>query len=149
MAGRQRLDGRLDLADALNAVMRIKTNANTILIDGTLDTPANKKIWKELGGEALPLAKAAYKADKNAYEGKAWPFVLAASKPWTRDTHKLFPAPARARAVELVRWGFRFSRLPHFQRQGKEQAMYELWMTNVMPNEVTRDYQPPASSGAD
>ena len=45
--------------------MRIKTNANTILIDGTLDTPANKKIWKELGGEALPLAKAAYKESPN------------------------------------------------------------------------------------
>ena len=55
----------VDLADALNAVMRIKTNANTILIDGTLDTPANKKIWKELGGEALPLAKAAYKESPN------------------------------------------------------------------------------------
>ncbi len=39
--------------------------------------------------------------------------------------------------------------LPHFQRQGKEQPMFELWMTNVMPNEVTRDYQPPAGAGAD
>ena len=51
---------------------------------------------------------------------------------------------ARARAVELWPWGFRFSRLPHFA--GAEQAMYDVWMTVVMPHEVTRDYQPPPAA---
>ena len=50
----------MELADALNAVMRIKTNANSLVIDGSLDTPANKQVWKSLGDEALPLAKQAY-----------------------------------------------------------------------------------------
>ena len=50
------------LADALNAVMRIKTNANALMIDGSLDTPANKRVWKSLGDEALPLARKAYDA---------------------------------------------------------------------------------------
>jgi len=52
----------MELADALNAVMRIKTNANALIIDGSLDTPANKRVWKVLGDEALPLAKQAYEA---------------------------------------------------------------------------------------
>ena len=52
----------MELADALNAVMRIKTNANALVIEGSLDTPKNKKIWKVLGDEALPLATTAYKA---------------------------------------------------------------------------------------
>ncbi len=51
---------QLELADALNTVMRIKTNANALVIDGTLDTPSNKKVWKSVGDEALPLAKSAY-----------------------------------------------------------------------------------------
>ena len=58
------------------------------------------------------------------------------AKPWSRQTHKYFPAAARARAVELWPWGFRFSR--QFNRE--EQAMYDVWMNFVMPHEVTRDY---------
>lgn len=49
----------LELADALNTVMRIKTDANSLIIDGSLDTPANKKVWSSLGQEALPLARVA------------------------------------------------------------------------------------------
>jgi predicted Zn-dependent protease len=55
------LEVKLELADALNTVMRIKTNANALVIEGTLDTPGNKRVWKTLGEEALPLARAAYK----------------------------------------------------------------------------------------
>lgn len=51
---------QLKTADAINAVMRIKTNANTILIEGSLDTPANKALWAEQGPEAFRLAKSAY-----------------------------------------------------------------------------------------
>ena len=43
-------------------VMRIKTHANALVIEGTLDTPGNKKVWKALGDEALPLARDAYKS---------------------------------------------------------------------------------------
>jgi hypothetical protein len=54
---------KLELADALNSVMRVETNANSLVIQGTLDTPENKKIWRTLGEEAMPLAKAAHAAD--------------------------------------------------------------------------------------
>ena len=74
----------------------------------------------------------------SAAEGTAAFLVLEAAKPWSRKTHHLFPPKARARAVELMRWGFRFSRLPHFERQGKEQAMFELWMTKILPHEIVR-----------
>ena len=79
----------------------------------------------------------------SAAEGTAAFLVLEAAKPWSRKTHHLFPPKARARAVELMRWGFRFSRLPHFAQLGKEQEMYELWMTSVLGHAVTRDYRPP------
>ena len=44
---------QLKTADAINAVMRIKTNANTILIDGSLDTPENKAFWAKHGEEVV------------------------------------------------------------------------------------------------
>ena len=34
----------LKLADALNTIMRIKTHSNTLLIEGLLDTPQNKRL---------------------------------------------------------------------------------------------------------
>ena len=73
--------------------------------------------------------------------GTAAFLVLEAAKPWSRKTHKYFPAAARARAVELWPWGFRFSR--QFPRE--EQAMYDVWMTGVLGHAVTRDYRPPAA----
>lgn len=53
---------KLELADALNTVARIKTNANSLVIEGTQDSPAFKKIWRTLSGEALPLALDARRA---------------------------------------------------------------------------------------
>ena len=75
---------------------------------------------------------------RRAAEGTAAFLVLEAAKPWSRKTHKYFPEPARARAVELWPWAFRFSR--RFARE--EQAMFDVWMTIVMGHEVTRDYRP-------
>jgi len=67
------LDVKMELADALNGVMRIETNANSLMIQGTLDTPANKKLWSSLGEEALPLAKAAHLADPTSVRAGAFP----------------------------------------------------------------------------
>ena len=47
--------------------MRIKTHANALVIEGTLDTPGNKKVWKALGDEALPLARDVYKSRPGDY----------------------------------------------------------------------------------
>ena len=51
--------------------------------------------------------------------------------------------PCGSRSPGASGHGFRFSRLPHFARLGKEQEMYELWMTSVLGHAVTRDYRPP------
>ena len=83
-------------------------------------------IAQDLAAAAQPITHSAF-------------LVLEAAKPWSRKTHKYFPAPARARAVELWPWGFRFSR--RFPRE--EQAMFDVWMTIVMPMEVTRAYTRP------
>ena len=78
------------------------------------------------------------------HPGTAAFLVLEAAKPWSRKTHKYFPDPARARAVELWPWAFRFSRQPRFA--GAEQAMFDVWMTGVLGHAVTRDYRPPAAA---
>ena len=57
---------------------------------------------------------------------------------WSRKTHKYFPAAARARAVELLRVGQWFKRLP-----SDFPIPFEVWEVFVMPHEVTRDYRPP------
>lgn len=53
---------KLELADAICTVIRIKTNANSLVIEGTQDSPAFKQVWGKLGAEALPLAVDARKA---------------------------------------------------------------------------------------
>lgn len=51
------VDLMLKTADALNGVIRVRTNGNSVLIDGTSDTAANKKIFGTLGKESLALAE--------------------------------------------------------------------------------------------
>ena len=95
-------------------------------------------------GGPTPLSLAQdLKAAGGAAAGTAAFLVLEAAKPWSRQTHKYFPAAARARAVELWPWAFRFSRQPRFA--GAEQAMFDVWMTGVLGHAVTRDYRPPAA----
>ena len=40
-------------AEALVCAMRIKGHGNILLLDGTLDTPENKRFWGEHGATAL------------------------------------------------------------------------------------------------
>ena len=73
-----------------------------------------------------------------AKEGTSAFLVLEAAKPWSRDTHHLYPAKARARAVALMVMGERLSREARYAAYGP-QAVYDTWMTLVMPNLVFRD----------
>ena len=72
-----------------------------------------------------------------AAAGTAAFLVLEAAKPWSRQTHKLFPAPARARAVELMLVGELLSREERFAAYGP-QAVVDAWMTFVVPQAVVR-----------
>jgi len=46
------------LADALVCVMRIRTNGNALLADGSSDTPEHRAIWRATAPEAARLARA-------------------------------------------------------------------------------------------
>jgi len=67
----ENVDIKLELADALNTICRIKTNANSLVIEGTQDCPAFKKIWGTIGRESLPLATDARKAMPNSVKALA------------------------------------------------------------------------------
>ena len=58
----ENVDIKLELADAINMEIRIRTNANSLVIEGVQDSPAFKKIWREMGGESYGYAAAARKA---------------------------------------------------------------------------------------
>lgn len=51
------VDLMLKTADAINGVIRVRTDGNSVLIDGTSDSAANKKIFASLGKESLALAE--------------------------------------------------------------------------------------------
>ncbi len=59
------IDLMLKAADALNGLVRATTDGNSVLVDGTSDTPKNKKIFGTLGKEALELAEVAIKDRPN------------------------------------------------------------------------------------
>ena len=84
-------------------------------------------------GGPTPLSRAReLAAAGGAAEGTAAFLVLEAAKPWSRKTHKYFPAPARARAAELM------------QVAPTGTAAADAFEFGVIPYQVTRDYQPPA-----
>ena len=86
----------------------------------------------------LAIAKVAL-AQGKAKAGSAAFLILAASKPWSRKTHDLYPAPARARAVELMLIGELLSREERFAAYGP-QAVVDAWMTFVVPQAVSRNH---------
>jgi len=52
---------QLKAADAINCAMRIETNGNIMVLEGTVDTPAAKKFWGLHGQRALNLVRSAKK----------------------------------------------------------------------------------------
>ena len=74
---------------------------------------------------------------RDAGEGTAAQLVLAAGEPWSRHTHALFPAAARARAVALWRLGQLLALEPRFA--GVAGAITHIWEHGVMHFVVDRD----------
>ena len=52
--------------------------------------------------------------------------VLRAAEPWSKTTHALFPAPARARAAERMGIGSLLARDPRYEGEG--QAWLDIWI---------------------
>ena len=103
------------------------------LLRGGADLLAFDSGWPSPLQIAQTLAKLGH-----ANEGTAAFLVLEAAKPWSRQTHKLFPAPARARAVELMLVGELLSREERFAAYGP-QAVVDAWMAFVVPKAVSRN----------
>ena len=98
---------------------------------------ANVHAAAEPGGPTpLSLAQALAAAG-GAKEGTAAFLVLEAAKPWSFQTHKLFPEKARARAVALMLVGELLSRKERFAAYGP-QAVADAWMTFVAAHDVDR-----------
>ena len=77
--------------------------------------------------------------DATEDDGSAVALVLQAARPWSRDTHALFPAAARARAVELLIWGHRLAREPWFDARFPAVALLDVWVGSVIPHAVSRE----------
>ena len=67
--------------------------------------------------------------------------IVRAAAPWSPRTHALFPAAAKARAVELLRIGWLLAR--RVQRlvtdaSDVEGAFRDAWLDHVMPHDIAR-----------
>jgi len=66
--------------------------------------------------------------------------VLQAARPWSPDTHALFPAAARALAALLLITGHLLSRGQLVaEGPGGPGALLDVWVGWVMPHAVRRD----------
>ena len=89
------------------------------------------------GATPLSIARELLAGADDATPGAAAArLVLRATEPWSPANHDLFPAATRARAVELVRIGFKLSRDPRFA--GECQAIMDTWRDYTMAHSVTR-----------
>jgi hypothetical protein len=87
------------------------------------------------GPTPLTLAQAMCAAG-DAPAGSAAQLVLRAARAWSPDTHDLFPAAARERAVTLMLHGHLLVREPRFE--GEAGALLDVWMAYVLPRAVER-----------
>lgn len=70
---------------------------------------------------------------------EACELLIRACEPWSPANHSLFPAPARARAVELLCVGHHaFANMP---------SLLDCWLTYVMPMSIGRGHSPNISEG--
>ena len=64
--------------------------------------------------------------------------IIQASKPWSPQTHDLFPAGARAQAVMLLRNGYLlFMKESRFGATGR--SLYDCWVAHVIPHAILRE----------
>lgn len=122
-----------------------------LLADGA-DLNARADCAKLYGGESdeelescpSPLDLAREASGQTALAQECARLICRAAEPWSPENHELFPKNARRYAVQLFLIGVQFER-----KQGEHSessAMLELWVTQVMPNAVTRTscYEPRA-----
>ena len=100
-------------------------------------TRALLRAGADLHAQARPGAPTPLELAEQSREHPGSQLVLAASLPWSPDTHALMPAMARARAVELMRLGHLLALQPG--RFGTAtQALVHVWRDLVLPHAIVR-----------
>jgi hypothetical protein len=86
----------------------------------------------------LSLAAARLRRGDPSDDGRA--ALMSAAAPWSPKTHALFPAGAKARAVEFVRIGWLLARHLQglFADANVEIAFRDAWLGHVMPYAIER-----------
>ena len=125
--------GRAMLARLDAALSRRDVDAALAAVDALPEEELETR--NSVGFTPLSLARA-LRAAGEATDGSAAQLVLAAAEPWGPRTHALFPAAARAFAVEVLLLGHQLSRQPRFA--GEEGSIVDIWTGVVMPSAVSR-----------
>ena len=100
-------------------------------------TRALLRAGADLHAQARPGAPTPLELAEQSREHPGSQLVLAASLPWSPDTHALMPAMARARAVELMRLGHLLALQPG--RFGTaSQALVHVWRDLVLSHAIVR-----------
>jgi hypothetical protein len=88
----------------------------------------------------LSLATARLLSSEQLDDGRA-ALIASAAAPWSPKTHALFPAAAKARAVELLRIGWPLARRCESlvaDAAQVEVAFRDTWLGHVMPHAIER-----------
>ena len=78
------------------------------------------------------------RAADGAADTSAAHLVVQAGQPWSPQTHALFPAWARERAVALLRIGFQLFVKDAERFPASAVSLLDLWIDRVMPFDVRR-----------
>ena len=81
-------------------------------------------IAQDLEAAARPVIRSAF-------------LVLEAAKPWSRETHHLFPSKARHRVVAWLKLGYILARSGRFAA-AEEMALLDAWKAYVIPRLACR-----------
>lgn len=104
------------------ALAELRAGADLRAGDGAADAPT-----------PLALARRVLEADPRHAAASC---VVAAARPWSAETHHLFPPADRARATRLLVLGHQLATDARFG--GASGALRDVWVTHVMPHAVER-----------
>ena len=93
----------------------------------------------ELGPQSLYSAN----PEHPSYEA-AW-LILRAAAPWSPETHSLWGAPHRARAVQVLKIGYLLA--VQYAHDAGHGSFLDVWVAHLMPQAITWHYVPSRHAG--
>jgi len=126
------LNGVIGLGDLAGQVTQALRDGADVHVRAPMPWPGDPgRIPAPLFATPLELAESLRKKGKAHEQSPAW-LVLRAAEPWSPETHHLFPAEKRERAVSLLFIGVALAYSGRFGRE--EQAIAECWRACVLPH---------------